>query len=179
MSTRLAAAGLLALGSFLGACSTDRATSAPTEPSFAVGTGHNAADHFTTDQPLEFQIENPCNGDLIDFAGRETGQLTAVDTREHLDDGFLIHFEHLSHVVATGVGQQTGAQYAINDVFHETFESPSPPAPQFTTGVHDVLRVTSTAPGAGFLIRELVHLVLSPSQEIKVTRDVETVTCGQ
>jgi hypothetical protein len=179
MTSRIAAASLLCLASVLGACATDGTTPAPTDPSFAVGTGHNATDHFTIDQPIEFQIDNPCNGELIDFVGRETGQINAVDTREHLDNGNSIHFEHLSHVVASGVGQQTGAQYAINDVFHEVFESPSPPAPQFTAGFHDALRVTSAPPGSGFQLHTQMHVVLSPSaNEAKVTRDIESVSCG-
>ena len=180
MPTRHFAAGLLPLALVLSACSADQPLTTSTDPSLAVGTGHNAADHFKVDQPIAFQIESPCNGELIDFTGRETGQVTAVDTREHLDNGNSVHFEHLSRVVASGTGQQTGTAYAIKDTFHETFESPSPPAPQVTLSFRDMLRVTSSVPGAGFSVHALFHLVVTPSAgEAKVTRDIESVTCDR
>jgi hypothetical protein len=180
MPTRHFAAALLSLTLVLAACSAGEPLAPSTDPSMAVGTGHNTADHFKIDQPVAFQIESPCTGELIDFTGRETGQVTAVDTREHLDNGNSIHFEHLSRVVAAGTGQQTGATYAINDVLHENFESPSPPAPQVTISFREVLRVTSSVSGAGFLVHELFHLVVTPSSgEAKVTQETESVSCGR
>ena len=151
MSTRYFAVVVLAVTAALGACSGDDRAPVPTDPSFAVGTGHNATDHFKIDEPVEFEVLNPCNGELIDFVGRETGQINAVDTRENLDNGNSIHFEHQAHVVATGTGQQTGTAYAINDVFHESFNSPSPPAPQVTISFRETFHVTSPARGNGVL----------------------------
>jgi len=79
-------------------------------------------------------------------------------------------------VVATGIGETTGATYQINDLFHEDFESPSPPAPQVTITFQETIRVTGTAPGTGFTVREEFHLVLQPSSpDAKVTREVESV----
>ena len=180
MPTRYFAAAVLALTAAFGACLGDDHASAPTDPSLAVGTGHNAADHFKIDEPVAFEVLNPCNGELIDFVGRETGQINAVDTREHLDNGNSIHFEHQGHVVATGTGQQTGTAYAINDVFHESFNSPSPPAPQVTISFRETFRVTSPAPGMGFSVHVLFHLVLSPSaDDVKITKDIESANCGR
>jgi hypothetical protein len=103
-----------------------------------------------------------------------------VDTRENLDNGNSVHFERLSRVVATGIGQQTGAVYSVNEVFHETFESPSPPAPQVTFSFRDRFRVTSSVPGTAFSVHALFHLVATPSAgEAKVTQDIESVTCDQ
>jgi hypothetical protein len=180
MPSRHFAAGLLSLALVLAACSADEPLATAADPAFAVGTGHNAADHFKIDQPAEFQIENPCNGELIDLTGRETGQVTVVDTRENLDNGNSVHFEHLTRVVATGIGQETGAVYSVNEVFHETFESPSPPAPQVTFSFRDRFRVTSSVPGTAFSVHALFHLVVTPSAgEAKVTQDIESVTCDQ
>ena len=167
----------LTAAALLGACAQEPAT-APSTPSLAEDAGHNTADHFTIDDPIEFQFESPCTGELIDFTGRETGQLTMVDTREHLDNGNSVHFEHQGRVVATGVGQTTGAIYRINDVFHESFQSPSPPAPQVTVMFEETLRVTGTAPGTGFTLRVQFHLVHQPfAPDVKVTRDIESVRC--
>jgi hypothetical protein len=101
-----------------------------------------------------------------------------VDTREHLDNGNSVHSEHQGRVVATGIGETTGATYHVNDLFHESFQSPSPPAPQVTITFQETLRVTGTAPGTGFTVREQFHLVVLPSSDAKVTREVESVRCG-
>jgi hypothetical protein len=176
MSTRFLTA--LAVAALLGACADDQPATAPSAPSLANGAGHNTADHYTIDQPADFQLTSPCTGELIDFTGRETGQITAVDTRENLDNGNSVHYEHIGRVVATGIGETTGATYQIDDLFHEDFESPSPPAPQVTITFQETIRVTGTAPGTGFTVREEFHLVLQPSSpDAKVTREVESVRC--
>jgi hypothetical protein len=177
MHTRHLSSCLL-LTTLLAACARDETPTAPTPPSLAVGTGHNSADHFKIDEPVEFQVESPCNGELIDLAGRETGQVNAVDTREHLDNGNSIHFEHNGRVVAAGAGQQTGSTYDLNSVFHESFNSPSPPAPQVTISFRETLHVNGSAPGTAFSIHTLFHLVLQPSaDEARVTKDIQSVTC--
>ena len=180
MHPRHYALGLLFASTLFTACADDQPLTAPTTPAFAVGTGHNSTDHFKIDEPVEFQVENPCNGELIDLIGRETGQINAVDTRENLDNGNSIHFEHHGHVVATGVGQQTGTTYDVNSVFHESFNSPSPPAPQVTISFRETFHVTSSVPGMGFSVHTLFHLVLQPSAgEARITKDIESVECGR
>jgi hypothetical protein len=175
---RLATSALVAAALLTG-CAGDDAPTAPTTPTLAVTeAGHNAADHFQIEMAVDFQIENPCLlGELIDFSGEETGQLTFVDTREHLDAGFFVHSEHQGRVTATGIGSETGATYTINTVFHESFDSPSPPAPQFTASFHERLRVTSSVSGLSFVIRRLIHVLATPTGGFKVTQDVETVKC--
>ena len=168
------------LAPLLAACGPDAAPTGPgAPPTFRVeGAGHNSADHFRIDLPADFELESPCNGELITLSGQETGQLTLVDTREHLDAGFALHSEHQGRVSATGAGSVTGAAYAIRDVFHESFDSPSPPAPQFTASFHETFHVTSSVSGLSFTYRRLFHLVKSPSSdEFKVTQDVEEVSC--
>ena len=150
---------------------------APTSPSYALDAGHNAADHFTIDEPVSFQIESPCNGELIDFVGRDRGQLTKVDTREGLDAGFFVHFEHLSHVTATGTGPTTGTAYSLDDRFREIFQSPSPSAPQVTVAIRETMHVSGSTPGTSFTAESLFHLVVTPTGELKITRDIGSATC--
>jgi hypothetical protein len=173
-------AALLLAAALFSACAED-GTTAPARPGFRVeDAGHNAADHFKIDEPVEFDLINPCNAEPIHVVGRDVGQINAVDKRENLDNGNSVHFEHLSHVVAAGTGQVTGTAYNINDIFHESFNSPSPPAPQVTISFRETLRVTSLVPGMGFSVHMLFHLVLEPSaDEAKVTQDVESTTCGR
>ena len=152
---------------------------APAGPSYAVDAGHNAAEHFKIDQPLAFELESPCNGELIEFTGRETGQINKVGTREILDAGGFLHFEHHGRVVATGVGQTTGAAYDLVEVFHEGFESPSAPAPQFTVSIRETLHVSGSAPATSFSAQSHFHALATPAGELKVTRDIESATCGR
>ena len=174
------AAALLLAAALVTACADDQPTTAPATPSFAEDAGHNAADHFKIDEPIAFQFQNPCNGELIDMVGWETGQITAVDTRENLDNGNWVHFEHLGRAVATGTGATTGATYSLNDVFHEGFESPSAPAPQVAISFREMLHVTSSAPELDFTVRVLFHLVHQPpADDVLITKDIESVTCGQ
>jgi hypothetical protein len=174
------AAALLLAAALAAACTDDQPSTAPATPSFAEDAGHNAADHFKIDEAIAFQLQSPCNGELIDLVGRETGQITAVDTRENLDNGNSLHFEHLGRAVATGTGATTGATYSLNDVFHQGFDSPSVPAPQVAISFRETLHVTSSAPGLGFSIRVLFHLVNQPpADDVLITKDIETVTCGR
>ncbi len=174
------AAGLLLAAALVTACADDQPTTAPATPSFAEDAGHNAADHFKIDEPIAFQLESPCNGELIDMVGRETGQINAVDKRENLDNGNSVHFEHHGMVVATGTGATTGVTYSLNDVFHEGFESPSVPAPQVAISFRETLHVTSSESALGFSVRVLFHLVNQPpADDVLITKDIESVTCGR
>jgi hypothetical protein len=171
--------GLVLAAGLLGACADD-GTTAPAMPAYAVeDAGHNAVDHFKIDEPAEFTFQSPCNGESIDFVVRDVGEITFVDTREHLDQGFALHIEHHSTVTGTGTGEVTGIVYSINDVFNERFESPSPPAPQYTSSFTETLHVRSPVPGTSFTARFGVTVVLPPSDGVKVTREIESATCGQ
>lgn len=101
---------------------------------------------------------------------------TLVDTREHLDNGNFLHSEMQSNFSATGTGSVTGASYTIHDVSHESFDSPSVPAPQFNASFHETFHVTSSNPDLGFS-SQLVHVLNSPATGFKVTRDTESATC--
>ncbi len=182
---RMTGAALLA-AAIMSACTmentpTSASSTIPEHPVIAAlnGTGHNASDHFSGTTAVTFDIENPCNGEVITFSGHEFDQMTFVDTREHLDDGFSLHTEFQAALSLTGTGPVTGASYAINDVFHENFESPSPPAPDFTASSHETLHAISQPPEQGFFIHNLFHIVGLPTGGVLVTRDVESITCGR
>ena len=170
-------AGLL-LGVSLAACDQTGAGRSPTEPSLAEDAGHNAAQHVTEVNEVSFEIENPCNGEVIMFSGTEVLQATYVDKPENLENGNSVHNYLHSQVDATGTGPLSGATYSIHGVSMENFESPSPPAPQFTARFHDTAKATSSDPALDFTIKQLVHVLLNPgTAEFTVTKDVEAVTC--
>jgi len=139
---------------------------------------HNTADHFTAVDPVSFEVENPCNGESIIFTGTAESQITLVDTREHLDAGFSVHTEFQQHTTATGTGSESGATYTINDIFHEGFESPNPPAPHATISAHGTTRVSSNIDGLSFLGHFVFQAVIPSGQEFKVTVSLDRLTCS-
>jgi hypothetical protein len=175
---RIAATALLT-ASILTACAGGDVPTAPIASGLAVeDAGHNAAEHHTTVGSVEFTIDNPCDPTLrIEFVGQEEAQETVVDTREHLDQGFSVHREFQVYTEADGVDQE-GNTYTIQDRYRENFESPSPPAPQFTFFAHANTRVTSDTPGLSFVVRFGFHFVGLPTGDFLVTRDIESAVCG-
>jgi hypothetical protein len=169
--------GLL-LGAALVACDQSGAARSPTEPSFAEDAGHNAAEHIREVHQVSFEIENPCNGEVIVVSGTEVDQATYVDKPENLENGFSVHNHLQLQIDATGTGPLSGATYSIHDIVMQNFESPSPPAPQFTALFHETAKVTSSDPALGFSFKALVHVLLNPgTAEFTVTKDVQYATC--
>jgi len=139
----------------------------------AAATDHNTADHFKFTDQIEETVVNPCNGETIQFAGTAVGQVTRVDTREHLDQGFDLHREVHAVISQTGTGQTTGASYTLRATFHEVFDSPNGPAPNSTFGLQDRGHVKSTTPGLSFTWLYTIHVVSLPSGEFKFTKLIE------
>ena len=144
----------------------------------ADATDHNVADHFKSVVPGTFDVENPCNGELIILSGEEIDQLTLVGPREALDAGGFLHMEFQQQVRATGTGLETGATYTLKDMLHENFETPNEPAPHFTYSAHGTSHVTSDLPGLSFDIHSVFHIVIPSGKDFKVTREVASVTCA-
>ena len=65
----------------------------------------------------------------------------------------------------------------INDIFHEGFESPNPPAPHATFSAHGMTRVSSNVAGLSFLGHFVFQAVIPSGQDFKVTASLDRVTC--
>jgi hypothetical protein len=177
-SLRLTGVAMLA-AAFLSGCDADSSPTAQTTPGLtADATDHNVADHFKSVVTGTFDVESPCNGELIILSGEERNQFTLVGPREALDAGFWLHMEFQQQVRAIGTGLETGATYTLKDMFHENFNSPNEPAPHFTYSAHGTSHVTSDLPGLSFDIHFVFHVVGPSGKDFKVTREVESATCG-
>jgi len=164
---------------FLTGCGSESSPTGESTPGpTAYVIAHNTADHFTAVEEVSFEIESPCNGELITLTGTAVSQLTLVDTRENLDAGNSLHYEFQQRTTATGTGTESGAIYTINDVYHESFESPNIPAPHFTLGANGMTRVTSDLAGLSFSGHFLFQAVIPSGQDFKVTTSLERVTCS-
>ena len=164
---------------FLTGCGSESSPTAENSPGLAADAiAHNTADHFTVVEAVSFEIESPCNGESITLTGTAESQLTLVDTRENLDAGNSVHAEFQQRTTATGTGSETGATYTINDVYHEGFDSPNPPAPQATFGANGMTRVSSDIAGLSFSGHFVFRAVIPWGQDFKVTTSLERVTCS-
>jgi hypothetical protein len=171
---RLAIGLLLAAG--LVACDAENGVTPPSSPSFAEDAGHNRVEHIRTTQPISFEFQNPCNGEVIVFTGTERLHATLVGPEP--ESGNTPHNHFHSRVEATGTGPISGATYSIHDVFSQSFQSPSGPAPQFTASLHENFKATSSDPALNFRFKLLVHVVLNPAlSEFKLTKEREEATC--
>ena len=176
MRIRPLAAGAV-LAAMLGACAERDATTAPAVPTFRVeDAGHNVTQHFRGSAAIEFEFQNPCNGESITFAGVTDSSLAVVGPM--LEEGIApVHVKFHALTRATGTGQLSGGGYALHDVFHTNFESPSPPATQVNFSAHGRTRVTSNISGLGFTLRGGFHFVGLPKGGFKITRDFDEATC--
>ncbi len=163
---------------FLTGCGSESSPTAESGAGFTAAIAHNTADHFKAVDPVTFQIDSPCNGEAITLTGTAESQLTLVGTREGLDAGYSVHTEFQQHTIATGTGSVTGAIYTLNDIYHESFQSPNPPAPHYTLGFHGMTRVSSDIAGLSFSGHFLFQAVLPSGQDFKVTTSLERVTCS-
>src|SRR5215213_8698128 len=83
------------------------------------------ADHFQVREVITFEVENPCNGELITFTGESFYQMTVVGTQEEGPDaGTPVHFAFQGVVQVTGTGSESGASYTLYDTYHEGYNAP-------------------------------------------------------
>jgi hypothetical protein len=166
-TTILTGAAMLAAALLTG-CDADSSPTAQTTPGLtADAADHNAPVHFKGGGPSAFEVESPCNGEVIAFSGEGVFQVTDVGT----------HYELLAHTRSTGTGPVSGAHYTINDLYHENFQSPSPDAPQFTFSYGGMFHVTSDLPGLNFDAHFVFHILALPSGEVRITQDIGDGVC--
>jgi hypothetical protein len=165
---------------FLTGCGSESSPTAENIPGLTADAADpNTADHIkTVEAGVTFEVENPCNGEVIVFTGTAKSQVTFVDTRENLDAGSALHAEFQQRTTATGTGSETGATYTITDIFHEGFESPNPPAPHFTLSEHATTRVTSDIAGLSFIGHFVFQGVVPSGQDFKLTVGLDRLTCS-
>ena len=162
----------LLLGTLLSGCGPESGTTAD----HALGIqadAINTAGHSSSITPLdEIFFDSPCNGEDIHL----TGTLKAEDTFVGTNDGFL-HHELQVVVSETGTGLTTGATYRSHDVNHESFNSPTPEAPNVTFSYNETYYFISPTPGLSFRGQFAFHFVALPSGNFKITRDVGSLEC--
>jgi hypothetical protein len=162
-SLTLTGAAMLAAVLLTGCGSDSDPTAANTAGPLADATSSHTVDHFSINEPFPGAevFVNPCNGETIQFTGTLVGQVTSMDT----------HYELHIVISATGTGLTTGAAYTFYVNQHESFNSPTPEALNFTYRFLERDKATSTTPGLSFAGHSYFNFVALPDGTFKITRD--------
>jgi hypothetical protein len=164
-SLTLTGAAVLAAALLTGCGSDSDPTAASTAGPLADAMSSHTVDHFSINEPFPGAdvFVNPCNGETIQFTGTLVGQVTTM----------LTHFELHTVISATGTGLTTGAAYTFYVNAHESFNSPTPEALNFTYRFLERDKATSTTPGLSFAGHSYFNFVAFPDGTFKITRDSE------
>jgi hypothetical protein len=155
--------------------------SGPTEENSPALTARAAkvTDHVSSVTPLdEIFFNSPCNGEDIHMIGTLSAEENFVGPDEEFLHEHFLHHELQVVVLETGTGLTTGARYRSHDVNHESFNSPTVPALNFTFTYNETYYFISPTPGLSFRGQFFFHYVSLPSGDFKVTRDVGSLECG-
>jgi hypothetical protein len=140
---------------------------APSEPA-AVGVNlavtQNARDPFTTEYP------NPCNGEVIEFAGFLHS--LAVVTPDG-SGGF--HVVSHYNLTVRGVGQTTGATYIANEASSDAFGAKPPYPARETFTLHTNVIGQGQAPD--FRQHATFHVTVNAKGELTASIDRFRATC--
>ena len=101
-------------------------------------------DHFTTGTyPLSFSVDNPCNGELIEFDGTYTSTITYISDAER----GRFRYQRVQRVTATGVGS-FGNKYSFHlaDAQAQMYLWPSDPYFEVTSWTNTTQVGSVTAP---------------------------------
>ena len=129
---------------------------------FSAGSHTRFVEQFT--EPLV----NPCNGEVIVFAGVATSQINRTGD---------FHLEFVTRASGTGTGPESGATYQYSLTAYETTNWGNGNDLQGTGGAGANARMISSLPELTFTAHFQFHGVALPSGEIAVTRDVDRVEC--
>jgi hypothetical protein len=171
-SLTLTGAAMLAAALLTG-CTGDDAPTAPTAENIVELTADSrTVNHFSFTEPLDDIVISPCNGEMIHVTGTITEQGTIVEV-----DGVGLHVEVQDVVSGTGTGLTTGVIYRTHNTNHQSFNSPTAAAVNFTATFWERFYFITQTPGLSFTGRFFVHVLATPSGDFKATREVDSLEC--
>ena len=159
----------LALSALLAAC--EGAEPGPTaeNASDLAAVERHVAQHSTSTIPEDSYSINPCNGETVHFTGIITDQVNTVAVGDA-----TLHLEDQGTLSASGTGLSTGVSYRVHASSGVTFNFPNPTAANATFTERDHFHFHADTRGLDFMGAFFVHVVVLPSGEVKVTREVDS-----
>jgi hypothetical protein len=156
------------MATLLSGCGAEPGPTSESAATFSADAAPTTPRHTTTVEPFTESLVNPCNAEVIVFSGEGTNKVTDVRG---------VHVVLQGSGSGAGIGPESGASYTYNLVFHESFNTPSPAAPQANFFANANARIRSSLPGLSFTAHFVFHAVALPSGEYKVTRSMDRVEC--
>ena len=178
--TALAAlAGVLMIG-----CSEQPGLTDPAgDPALSPVSGATAAAakvtfHFPLEGPFGIGFTSPCTGGSVEGTGEIAGQVNVVG--EEVFEGVILglHIEEHGTVTGTVTDDATGATYRFHNSYHNGFNTPSGPAPNFTsTSTSTLVARPTTGGGAAMLIHLVIHTTVNANGVESSTVEVDNSKC--
>ena len=154
------------------------AAAGPLDPASTAAPGPSLAslvsEGFVVTEPFSEVFDNPCNGTAVLMTGEIVHTFHGVT--DSPGSGLFLHLKDTFRITATGLGDD-GTEYVFTDMSTEIFQSPSPPAPQFTFTAFADGRIVSKGPSPNFMVGFRFHVTVTPDGTFKVTSEVEHVDC--
>jgi hypothetical protein len=125
--------------------------------------GPFVTEHIHSTDPLAFEFEDPCTGEVVALSGTLTADITLVGLPADIAAG--LGYQHITGTLIarlTGTGTTSGTVYSFQDIQHQIFESPSGPAPHGVVSMSEIGQAISRGPGGNFILTVDLHLVLLP-----------------
>jgi hypothetical protein len=158
----------LALTALLAACEgAEPDPTAENAPGFAAE--RHVVQHSTSTIPEDGFSINPCNGETVHFTGIITEQVNTVAVGDA-----TLHLEVQDLFSASGTGLATAVSYRVHATSGVNFNSPTPTAPNAVFTERDHFHFHADTRGLDFMGAFFIHVIVLPSGEVKVTREVDS-----
>lgn len=159
---------MLAAALMTGCGSESDPTAANTPSLTADATNRATTVHESQTFPLDETYVNPCNGETVHLTGTLVGHSNFVND---------LHLEFHATISETGTGLTTGASYTSHSTFNEVFNSPTEAALDITFSFRDAAHFISSPAGLSFTLKHTFHVVVTPSGDFKVTKEIDSAKC--
>jgi hypothetical protein len=126
--------------------------------------------HFPFQGTFGISFTSPCTGGAVTGEGEVVGQINIVD------DG--LHYEETGTVIGTVTDQATGITYTFRNTYHDSFNTPSGPAPNGTFGSSAmVIAFPTTGSGEALGIHVTIRTTIDANGITRATVEAINYKC--
>lgn len=134
--------------------------------------------HFRLEGPFDLAFTSPCTGGTVEGTGAIVGQVNVVG--ELVDENVLLglHITEHGNVTGTVTDQSTGTTYTFHNSYHNGFNTPSGPAPNFnTTSTGTLVARPTSGRGGALLIHVTIHTTVNANGVESATVEADEFRC--
>ena len=134
--------------------------------------------HFPLEGPFDLAFTSPCTGGTVEGTGEIVGQVNVVG--ELVDESVLLglHITEHGNVTGTVTDQSTGTTYTFHNSYHNGFNTPSGPAPNFnTTSTGTLVAHPTSGAGGALLIHVTIHTTVNANGVESATVEADEFRC--